>query len=134
LRVKLPPKSPDGVEVFSYEFFPLYTTHPFIKRDEFKPVESKKNEWKFKVIRWQQGDGAKDLVLSKVEDGPGESFLLWVHSSHLASEPVQTEPEKTKRVQIQQTESLLDQDTVDKIAERPDGVEFEGCDFVIIED
>ncbi|HZM06438.1 MAG TPA: hypothetical protein VFC44_25835 [Candidatus Saccharimonadales bacterium] len=106
----------------------LYTTHPSINRDEFKPVKIN-HEWKFKSLRWMQGDGVQTFVMSKVEDGPGESFALWVFSAHIPHSAY--EPE---RVQIAHAAEQLDQATIRKIEKRPDGAEFGGCDFVISED
>jgi hypothetical protein len=110
-----------------------YTTHPFIKRDEFKPIETTEHkdnkDWKFRILRRVYTDTFQDFVLCKVEDGPRESFALWAFSIQVPRSPAETE-----KLQLAYNEEKLDQATVHNISRRPNGVQFEGCDFVIFED
>ena len=120
---------------YSWGVNPLksYTTHPFIKRDEFKPIETTDDkghkDWKFKILRRVYRDTFQHFVLCKVEDGPGESFTLWAFSVQVPRTAAET-----ARVQLAYNEEKLDQATVHKISRRPNGVEFDGCDFVIFEE
>jgi hypothetical protein len=115
-----------------------FTTHPSIKRDEFKPVEVKdadgKRGWKYRKLRWHKDGDWHDFVLLKVEDGPNGSFLLRTIFPEVrpAANPF-AESNKAKTVWIGCTEAPLDQATVHKIARRPSGDESEDYDFVINE-
>jgi hypothetical protein len=101
-----------------------YTTHPDIKRDEFKPQIKGDPS---KILRFFQNGVSEDKTL-RFEDGPGETFILRVSVMRIYREATE------KAAGCVGVEELpLDQATVSKIERPTADVAFQGADFVLFE-